>query len=160
MIIETKNLRLVVPTPAEVLARVDAMAPADRAEVSPDWLAQVRSATATDPWTLGFSMVNRSSCAVIGTCAFKAPPDAEGIVEIAYGVDPDHQGRGYATEATGALVDFAFKSSVVRLVRAHTRHGNTASERVLAKSGFHRVGEVIDPEDGLVLRWERNKDST
>jgi len=27
--------------------------------------------------------------------------------------------------------------------------------RVLAKSGFQFVGDVIDAEDGLVCRWER-----
>jgi hypothetical protein len=26
--------------------------------------------------------------------------------------------------------------------------------RVLGKLGFTCVGEVVDPEDGLVLRWE------
>jgi RimJ/RimL family protein N-acetyltransferase len=155
MVIETRSLRLIVPTPAEVLARIDAMSPAERAEVSPDWVARVRAVTTADPWTLGFSMVNRISGAVVGSCAFKAPPDAEGVVEIAYGVDTEHQGRGYATEAAAAMVDFAFGSGLVRLVRAHTRHGNVASQRVLAKSGFQSVGEVIDPEDGLVFRWER-----
>ena len=29
-----------------------------------------------------------------------------------------------------------------------------ASTRVLAKSGFRKIGEVTDPEDGLVWRWE------
>jgi RimJ/RimL family protein N-acetyltransferase len=155
MVIETRSLRLLVPTPAEVLARIDAMSPAERAEVSPDWLARVRTASTPDPWILGFSMMNRTSGAVIGSCAFKAPPDAEGIVEIAYGVEGEHQGRGYATEAAGAMVEFAFASGLVRLVRAHTRPGNAASQRVLARNAFQCVGEVMDPEDGLVLRWER-----
>jgi hypothetical protein len=26
---------------------------------------------------------------------------------------------------------------------------------VLAKSGFQQLGEVVDPDDGLVWRWER-----
>jgi len=43
------------------------------------------------------------------------------------------------------------------LVRAHTKADNAASARVLAKCGFLRTGEVIDPEDGLVSRWERRK---
>ncbi len=30
-----------------------------------------------------------------------------------------------------------------------------ASGRVLIKCGFRRIGEVIDPEDGLVWRWEK-----
>ena len=123
---------------------------------SPDWLARLRAAAAADPWTHGFAMVERVGGAAVGSCGYKGPPGPEGVVEIAYGVEPDHRGRGYATEAAGALVAFAFAGSLVRLVRAHTQPGNGASARVLTKCGFARVGEVVDPEDGLVWRWERN----
>jgi RimJ/RimL family protein N-acetyltransferase len=41
------------------------------------------------------------------------------------------------------------------LIRAHTLPEMNASCRVLEKAGFKRLGEVIDPEDGLVWRWER-----
>jgi hypothetical protein len=44
LIIETDRLRLVLESTEAVLARVAAMSPADRAEVSPDWLARVRTA--------------------------------------------------------------------------------------------------------------------
>lgn len=101
-------------------------------------------------------MVHRITGALVGTCGFKGPPEAEGIVEIAYGVAPDHQGKGYATEAAEALVGYAFSSGRVRVVRAHTFSEANASTRVLTKRGFQLVGEVIDPEDGLVWRWERN----
>ena len=53
------------------------------------------------------------------------------------------------------MLIFAFASGRVRLVRAHTKPDNGASARVLAKCGFRWVGEVIDPEDGLVCRWEQ-----
>lgn len=155
----TERLRLVLQSTEETLARIEALPPADRAEVSPLWLAQVRSSAAADPWTHGFAIVDRASGAAIGSCGFKAPPGPEGIVEIAYGVDPDHQGRGYATEAARALVEFAFGSRLVRLVRAHTQPENGASARVLAKCGFERIGEVIDPEDGRVWRWERRRET-
>jgi RimJ/RimL family protein N-acetyltransferase len=91
----------------------------------------------------------------VGGCAFKGPPDGDGVVELAYGIDETHRGRGYATEAAGALAEFAFASGLVRVVRAHTRGENDASARVLSKCGFTRVGDVIDPEDGQVVRWER-----
>jgi RimJ/RimL family protein N-acetyltransferase len=159
MVIESERLRLVLQTREEVLARIEAMDPADRAEVSPEWLARVRASTVADPWTNGFCMVDRASGAVIGSCGYKGPKDPEGIVEIAYGVDPDHQGRGYATEAARALVDFAFQSDGVRLVRAHTLPVNGASARVLTKCGFDHIGEVVDPEDGLVWRWDRKRAS-
>jgi RimJ/RimL family protein N-acetyltransferase len=159
VVLVTERLQLVLESPAEALARVEALSPAERAEVSPAWLARVRTTSVGDPWTLGFSVTDRLNGAALGGCGFKGPPDAEGIVEIAYGVDPTHRGRGYATEAARALVTFAFDSGLVHLIRAHTKLGNTASERVLAKCGFERIGEVIDPEDGLVWRWERTSGS-
>jgi ribosomal-protein-alanine N-acetyltransferase len=158
VLIESEHLRLVLQTTAEVLARIEALSPADRAEVSPAWLARVRASTVADAWTHGFCMVDRASGAVIGSCGYKGPPDPEGSVEIAYSVDPDYQGRGYATEAARAMVDFAFGSSGVRLVRAHTLPENNASTRVLTKCGFEQVAEVLDPEDGLVWRWEQTRD--
>ena len=157
MTIQSARLGLVLKTPAEVLARIEALSPADRAEISPDWLARVQASTAADPWIHGFCIVDRASGAAIGTCGYKGPPDAEGVVEIAYGVEPECRGRGYATEAAMALVDFALGNDGVRLVRAHTLPDNAASAQVLRKCGFKQVGEAVDDEDGLVWRWERTK---
>lgn len=157
LVIESERIRLVLQTPEEVLAQIDALDPAVRAEISPDWLARARASTVADPFTHGFRMVDRASGAVIGSCGYKGPQDVDGVVEIAYGVDPDYEGRGYATEAARALVDFAFGSDGVLVVRAHTLPGNGASARVLTKCAFDHIGEVVDPEDGLVWRWERKK---
>lgn len=125
-----------------------------KAQVSADWLARFHASTTTDPFVHGFRMVHRDSGFVVGTCSFKGPP-AEGIVEIAYGVAPEEQGKGYATEAARALVAYAFTFREVRVVRAHTLPESNASTRVLAKCGFRQTGEVVDPEDGLVWRFEK-----
>jgi RimJ/RimL family protein N-acetyltransferase len=79
-------------------------------------------------------------------------------VEISYGIDPDHRGKGYATEAAAALVSYAFGDSRVRVVRAHTFENANASTRVLTRCGFRYIGEVIDAEDGLVWRWQKRRD--
>jgi ribosomal-protein-alanine N-acetyltransferase len=150
----TKRLDLILESTAEVLARIDALSPADRAEVSPEWLARLLAADEHDPWAHAFAIVDRGSGKSVGTCAFKGPPDSDGMVEIAYGVDPDQQGLGYATEAAEGLVAFAIGNDAVRLVRAHTLPSHGPSTRVLTKCGFTHVGEV-DPEDGPVWRWER-----
>jgi RimJ/RimL family protein N-acetyltransferase len=155
----TERLRLILESPEQVLARIDALSPAERAEVSPDWLARARAATKADPWLHGFSVTDRVTGAVVGACGFKGPPDADGVVEFAYGVDPAHQRRGYATEAARALIAFAFGGGLVRVVRAHTKSGNLASERILMKCGFERIDEVNDPEDGLVWRWDLREPS-
>ena len=152
---QTKNLKLVPQTLEEVHATIEAMTPAEKAELSADWLALLHASKLADPWTHGFSLVLRDSDTVVGKAGFKGPPAADGVVEIAYGLSPDYQGKGYATEAAEALTAYAFSSGKVRVVRAHTLPESNASGRVLTKCGFRRVGEVIDPEDGLVWRWEK-----
>ncbi|MGE5801018.1 MAG: GNAT family N-acetyltransferase [Gemmatimonadota bacterium] len=128
-----------------------------RPQVSPRWLAALRSASGgPDPWHYGFFLAERSRAEIIGTAGFKGPPDADGMVEIAYGVVPSVEGRGYATEAAAALVRFAAADERVRLIRAHTLPELNASSRVLRKCGFAHIGEVIDDEDGPVWRWERH----
>ena len=153
----TQNLKLIRQTLEGIHAMLDAMSPSERAQVSDAWLERLRTATPGDPWIYGFSIVHRETDAVVGSCGFVAPPSGDGVVEIAYGVAPEHQGKGYATEAAQALTDYAFASGDVRTVMAHTLPEPNASTRVLTKCGFRRIGEVMHPEDGLVWRWEKDK---
>jgi [ribosomal protein S5]-alanine N-acetyltransferase len=153
--IETKSLRIVPQTREEVRAYIERLEPEQKKEVSPVWLALLDASVPIDPWLHGFTLVHRASGNVVGKCGFKGPPDTDGVVEIAYGVDAGHRGKGYATETAEALVKYAFSHSQVRVARAHTLPEPNASTRVLTKCGFQRTGEVIDPEDGLVWRWER-----
>jgi [ribosomal protein S5]-alanine N-acetyltransferase len=152
LIIETPRLRLLLESTEAVLARIDRLSPEDRAEVSPEWLARMRSSVPS-AWTHGFAVAERASGSVVGSCGYKGAPDEDGMVEIAYGIDAGHRGRGYAKEAAAALVELALGAGA-RVVRAHTRPENEPSARVLLSCGFAAVGEVIDPEDGLVRRWE------
>jgi RimJ/RimL family protein N-acetyltransferase len=154
MQLQTENLTLVLPSTEEVLARIESMSPADQAEVSPEWVARLRAAAEPDPWTHGFTLVHRADGVVIGSCGYTGPPDGDGVVEIAYAIDADYQGLGYATEAALALVAYALERGEVRLVIAHTRPEPNASGRVLTKCGFRWIGEVVDPVDGLIWRWE------
>ena len=124
-----------------------------KAQVSAEWLARLRASTEPDPWVQAFRVVLLETDSSVGSCSFKGPP-VEGVVEIAYGIDAAHEGKGYATEAAQALVEFAAGCRDVRMVRAHTLPVGVASQRVLTKCGFKYVGEVVDPEDGLVARFE------
>lgn len=152
----TKSLVLNLLTRDETLAMVESMSAEERAQISEAWLAALRASDPVDPWRHGFSIVHRDRGCAVGKCAFKGPP-AEGVVEIAYGVDPEHQNKGYATEAAGALTTFAF-SHDVDAVCAHTLPEANASTRVLTKCGFQHVGQVIDPDDGPVWRWEKSRE--
>jgi ribosomal-protein-alanine N-acetyltransferase len=171
LIIDTPRLQLVAYKPEHLLALMESNQQFERTfglppaeglgsflqsdDVSPDWVARVRASTQGDPWLHGFAIVDRETRTVVGGLGFKGPPNDQGEVEIAYGVVPSFQNRGYATEAAAAGVEFAFGHEDVQRVIAHTKDENNASTRVLEKCGFLRIGDVIDPEDGLVWRWER-----
>ena len=145
-------LKLVPRTRDEVRANVNAMDAATRAQISADWWAKFEQSAFQDPWVHGFSLLLPDGTNV-GIGSFKGPP-ADGVVEIAYAILPQHQGRGYATAAARAMVDYALRSAEVSMVIAHTLPDGAASQRVLQNAGFRHVGEVMDPEDGLVWRFE------
>jgi RimJ/RimL family protein N-acetyltransferase len=57
-------------------------------------------------------------------------------LEIGYWLGEPHWGKGYATEAAHALVDLVFRATQVEKLYASCRVSNTASLRVIYKSGF------------------------
>jgi ribosomal-protein-alanine N-acetyltransferase len=70
-----------------------------------------------------------------------------GVVQaaiIGYSIDAAHEGRGYATEAAGAVVAYAFET--LRLHRLETSYQptNERSGRVLRKLGFVVEGYARD----------------
>jgi ribosomal-protein-alanine N-acetyltransferase len=170
--LETERLTLVPCAPQHILALIEAPETFERLfgfpvenalhgfynsdAVSPQWLAALRkdSRGQPDPWRHGFFVLHRQQRSVIGSAGFKGAPDADGFVEIAYGIVPSYEGKGYATEAAAALVRYAFEQGA-RNIRAHTLPEPNASTHVLLKNGFRNVGSVVDPEDGTVWRWER-----
>lgn len=93
--------------------------------------------------------------AVVGTCAFKAAPNGAGEVELAYMTFPAYERRGHATAMAAELTAIALDAGAP-LVIAHTLPEENASTRALRRNGFVHAGEVEDPEDGTVWRWERN----
>lgn len=97
--------------------------------------------------------VDTETRAIVGTCAFKAKPTADGVVEIAYFTFEPYEGRGYASAMALALVELARAAPDVRWVVAHTLPEPGPSPHILEKTGLTFVGEVHDPVDGLVWRW-------
>ena len=86
-------------------------------------------------------MIEEKSGAHVGDLCFKGL-NPDGSVEIGYGILEPFCGRGYATEAVRAAVDWAFRQPGVTRVEAETEPENRASQRVLAKCGFLPTGTV------------------
>jgi len=59
---------------------------------------------------------------------------------VGYWIDGNAQGRGLATRAVGEIVRFAFDELGLHRVEAGTLVDNIASQRVLEKNGFTRIG--------------------
>jgi RimJ/RimL family protein N-acetyltransferase len=146
-----------VPPDADPDALAERLAPGfggDRAagrELLAQTLALLTAVPRPDPWGCYLAYAGGDA---VGTCAFKAAPDAAGTVEIAYMTFPAYERRGHAAAMAGALVEIA-SAAGVPLVIAHTLPEENASTRALRRNSFVHAGETIDPEDGLVWRWER-----
>ncbi|MDW6063191.1 GNAT family N-acetyltransferase [Streptomyces sp. FXJ1.4098] len=83
-------------------------------------------------------IIERDSGLTVGSLGLFWPP-SEGILEIGYGIVASRRGRGYATEATRALAEFALTAPDVHTVSATVELPNPSSLRVLEKAGFHHV---------------------
>lgn len=105
-----------------------------------------------DPWG---SYVVELAGQPVGVGAFKSAPVESGEVEIAYMTFPAYEGRGHATATIAALVEVAIGAGARPI--ALTLPEENASNRALRRNGFDFAGEVIDPEDGLVWRWEHRR---
>jgi RimJ/RimL family protein N-acetyltransferase len=98
-------------------------------------------------WTFYFVVLREQPDApdarptVIGGCGFKGKPSADGTVEIGYSMLPEFQRAGYATEAAGALVRWAFSQAEVARVVAETYPELLPSIRVLEKNNFRFIGD-------------------
>ena len=76
-------------------------------------------------------------------------------VEIGYGIDEAYRGNGYASEAVGAMVNWAFsQSEKLYYVMAEVGDGNEGSLNVLKKNGFVATARG---EEGM--RYERVRES-
>ena len=70
------------------------------------------------------------------------PINATSHVEVGYRLPQSSWGRGYATEATRAVLDYGFNSVGLDEITAVTHADNAASQHVLSKAGLKRDGTL------------------
>ncbi len=83
-------------------------------------------------------------------------------IDLGYYLASDHWGRGYATEAVGVMLRFAYDSLGVHRVEAEVVPGNDASVRVLERAGFRHEATLVDrlwgedaPQQSMLFRLLR-----
>ncbi len=102
-----------------------------------------------------FFMVRREDDAVIGELGGYLVSEEPVTVQIGYTLVEPEWDKGYASEATAALIAF-LRASGVKVVIADTLADHYASRRVLEKAGMEPGGEFEGEEDGqavLLVRY-------
>lgn len=139
--LKTKHLRL-APMSDEALARLAALEQdPELRKAYADMLAGCRDHPDARLWYTAWSVSLRGTGEAVGDMSFKGPPGERCEVELGYGIDEPHRGRGYATEAARALTQWALDRQDVYFVMAETAPENAASRRVLEKLGFMPAGQ-------------------
>jgi ribosomal-protein-alanine N-acetyltransferase len=75
---------------------------------------------------------------VIGFAGLRPLPDAPDL-ELYYGLDPAHWGRGYATEASRAVLRYGFDVLGLDAIPIRTDGPNAASVAVMERLGARYV---------------------
>jgi RimJ/RimL family protein N-acetyltransferase len=105
-----------------------------------------------------FTVEERERGRLAGDVAISAVEGEPGVVKIGYTISPAFQGRGYATEAVRALVDYAFDTLGAERVRAFASAENIPSIRVAENAGMRLVERYVHRYGGEVVRYEIGMD--
>ena len=153
-VLETDRLALRPLTPADVdaliavlgdpVAMVHYPAPKDRAAVEA-WIGWARASYAATGFGL-WAMIRREDGAFLGDCGPMLQP-VEGVLmpELGYHVVRSEWGRGYATEAARACLEWVFRE---------TSHDTVCSIVMPANAPSRRVAERIHRRSRL-FTWEK-----
>ena len=137
---------------------LDAIVPSDLID-EPDVLRYAEARLAEDadylPWSAR-AILLKDSRRMVGHVRFHSRPDpdylhlyARHAVEFGYGIFADCRRRGYAEEAIGGLMRWARERHGVSRFVVTIAPDNRPSTGLAAKLGFNRIGEHLDPIDGI-----------
>ncbi|MBI3648850.1 MAG: GNAT family N-acetyltransferase [Actinobacteria bacterium] len=109
------------------------------------------------------SVTERETGRLVGDVGLSPAEGEAGVIKVGYTMAPAFQGRGYATEAVGALVAYAFERLGADVVRAYASADNLPSILVAEKVGMrlverfeHRYGDEV----WFGVRYELRRDQT
>jgi RimJ/RimL family protein N-acetyltransferase len=84
------------------------------------------------------AVIERASTSMIGDCGLHCRQDVPRQMEFGITLAPGYQGRGYATEALGCLLNFVFTTLDQHRVSAVTDAENHAAAALFKRLGFRQ----------------------
>lgn len=124
---------------------------ADLRDFLPVYIQLLEQGAITPGWGI-WAILYKAEGVLIGDAGFQGNSDDNGTVELGYSILPAFRRRGFAFEATTALVRWAFDQPGVRRITAECLADNVGSIRILQKLGMRRLEPAGD-----MLRWELPK---
>jgi RimJ/RimL family protein N-acetyltransferase len=110
-----------------------------------------------------FSVEEREGGRLVGDVGINPAEGEPGVIKVGYTMSPAVQGRGYATEAVRALLDYAFGTLGADVARAYASADNLPSIRVAEKVGMRLIERFEHREGDEVwfgVRYERRRQDT
>jgi [ribosomal protein S5]-alanine N-acetyltransferase len=103
-----------------------------------------------------FSIETRDTKTFAGTALLEIDAHASSSAEVGYIIIPESQKKGYATEITRALISFGFEHLKLHRIFGKCDEQNTASARVLEKSGMQFEG-IMREHIWLKDHWRNSR---
>jgi ribosomal-protein-alanine N-acetyltransferase len=97
---------------------------------------------------LRLGIIVRESDTLCGGVGLRVEPDHR-RAELGYWIGVPYWGKGYATEAAGAMLKYGFETLGMHRIFASHFANNSASARVLRKIGMRHEGS----QRGHILKW-------
>jgi ribosomal-protein-alanine N-acetyltransferase len=90
-----------------------------------------------------FAIEEAASGTLLGDCVLHVKDDDPRQAEIGFTLARGYQGKGYAAEAVGAVLEYAFRTLGLHRVIAITDARNAAAARLLGRVGMRREGHFL-----------------
>lgn len=153
IVIETERLYITPQSIEEIETLHDKESDPEMKKAYSEMLDVMLHLNGCEEWGSDWKISLRTG-ATVGGIGFKGVPDAQGIVEIGYGIDEAYRQKGYATEALAGMVKWAMEQDGVKCITAQTEPNNKISQKVLLLNGFFRDG---NGEEGPLFKIQKDR---
>ena len=123
-------------------------------EAATKWIEWINSRFSYDEPFIAFAIVLEETQTCFGLIALAPKEELNGEVEIVFSIADEYQGKGYATEAGKAIIEWGFSNCELDYIVAIVKLDNIASMRVIEKLGFQRIEQRIIEYDGTPTAFE------